>query len=85
VGVVALLPILALCEGLPRSDNAHTESGHGTAYKADYTTIVPLCRTHHKKYDRRLAPFNDEKIREAVKAMAPEIEARWQAFTGAKT
>lgn len=38
----------AACGGLP-SENHHMESG-GMGRKADHTTIVPLCLTHHAFY-----------------------------------
>ena len=38
-----------LCGTRP-SENAHTQNG-GMGRKADYTTIVPLCHTHHARLD----------------------------------
>lgn len=61
-------------------DNAHTESGKGTGYKAGYETIAPLCRHHHQQFDRRLAPFSGEASRQAIKDFAPRIEVMWQEY-----
>ena len=30
---------------------------------ADFTTIVPLCRTHHEQYDTYAAPFDAHDVR----------------------
>ena len=46
VAFVKALPCV-VCHQTP-SDNAHIENG-GMGRKADYTTIVPLCRTHHRR------------------------------------
>jgi hypothetical protein len=59
--------------------NAHTETG-GMGRKADYTTIVPLCPPHHRRYDEHLAPLDDEVIRQSIKDAAAEVERRWLAY-----
>ena len=47
--------------------------------KARYDTVVPLCPTHHRRYDEYRAPFDDDAERDWLKARAVEIEALWQA------
>jgi hypothetical protein len=74
---VTVLPILAQAIEW-RCENAHVETA-GKGYKADYTKIVPLCHTHHTRYDRHLPPFDHESVRQAIKDCAPRIEAAWQA------
>lgn len=58
--------------------NAHTETG-GMGRKADYTTIVPLCPVHHKRYDEHLDPCDSEKARQLIKAAAAQVEKLWLA------
>jgi hypothetical protein len=60
------------------SDNAHSEGGGGMGMKADYTTVVPLCRRHHEQYDQHRAPFDTLSAREAVKVLAAETKVKWQ-------
>jgi hypothetical protein len=57
--------------------NAHSVTG-GTGRKADAETIVPLCASHHRRYDEHQKPFDTEAAREAVKQYAVEVEAAWQ-------
>lgn len=64
--------------------NAHTETG-GMGRKADYTTIVPLCASHHRRYDEHRAPLDEPVIRQAIKDAAAEVERRWQAYTHRKS
>lgn len=59
--------------------NAHTETG-GMGRKADYTTIVPLCASHHRRYDEHAQPFDKPELRELIRNAAPEVERRWQAW-----
>lgn len=60
------------------SENAHTVSG-GKGRKADADTIVPLCPTHHKRYDEYKHPFErDAEVRQVIKNFAAVYEARWQ-------
>jgi hypothetical protein len=59
-------------------DNAHTEN-EGLSRKGHYTTIVPLGRPHHEKYDRHEHPFSSPASRLAVKYLAEETERRWLA------
>jgi hypothetical protein len=67
------------------SENAHTVTG-GTGRKADADTIVPLCRSHHRRYDQHQPPFDRADVREATKAAAPTYDAAWQAhFSGERT
>lgn len=60
------------------SDNAHTENG-GKGRKGPFTSIVPLCRNHHRRYDEHRAPFDQSAARDVFKIAGPLIEARWQA------
>jgi hypothetical protein len=71
----ALSPVFA---SFFTSHNAHTQTG-GAGRKADYTTIVPLCAVHHSRFDLHQFPFDNEEQREAIRACAPKIEARWQS------
>ena len=61
-----------------RSDNAHVETD-GAGRKADYDRIIPLCRSHHTRYDEHRHPFDDEAARDAAKGMAAVVEAAWQS------
>lgn len=63
------------------SDNAHTESGEGKGLKAHYTTIIPLCRGHHTRYDEYRTPFDRQEVRDAMKGFASKVEQAWQAHT----
>jgi hypothetical protein len=71
----AISPLFGMTAG--KSDNAHTENG-GMGWKADYTTIVPLCRPHHRRYDEHAAPFHEAVIRTAIQRYAAVVEALWQ-------
>jgi hypothetical protein len=62
-----------------RSENAHTVID-GAGRKAGYETIVPLCHSHHRRYDEHRAPLETETARDAVKACAPLIETAWLSF-----
>lgn len=73
---VRLSAIFALTGG--ESHQAHVETG-GMGRKADYDRIVPLCASHHRRYDEHQFPFDNDETREWVKAHAPVIEAAWQA------
>lgn len=66
------------CFSFP-SDNAHTESA-GMGYKAGYETIVPLCRSCHRRYDEYKYPFNSEPVRDGLKQFAARIERLWQRY-----
>lgn len=68
-----------LSVGHGASDNAHTGERSGMSRKAGYDTIVPMCRSHHERFDRYGEPFNLEECREAIQALAPKIEALWAA------
>jgi hypothetical protein len=72
----AVHPLIGLATA-GSSHNAHTVTG-GTGRKADYTTIVPLCASHHKRYDEHQAPFDSELVRDAMKASAALVEQEWQ-------
>lgn len=60
-------------------DNAHTESGKGVGYKAGYKTIAPMCRGHHKQFDRYLAPFDTPAVRAVIQAFARVTERDWRS------
>jgi hypothetical protein len=60
------------------SDNAHSEGGGGMGRKADYTTVLPMCRRHHEQYDQHRAPFDRPIPRAAIKILAERTEAAWQ-------
>ncbi len=60
------------------SHNAHTVTG-GMGRKAGYDTIVPLCAEHHRRYDQRQFPLDDEATRDALKAHAARIQQMWEA------
>lgn len=73
---VAISPIFALVGG--KRHQAHVETG-GMGRKADANKIVPLCASHHRRYDEHQFPFDSDETREWVKAQAPVIEALWQS------
>ncbi len=59
------------------SHNAHTVTG-GMGRKAGFETIVPLCASHHRRYDEHLKPFDDPDLRHILKTIwARSIAARW--------
>lgn len=60
------------------SHNAHTANG-GRGRKADYTTIVPLCASHHRCFDEHQHPLDTDEARQYVKDFAPRIEVLWQS------
>lgn len=60
------------------SHNAHTVTG-GTGRKADYQTIIPLCASHHRRYDEHKIPFDNPDARDAAKKAAATIEKMWQS------
>ena len=68
-------------EQVGRSENAHTEIA-GAGLKAHYSTIIPLCPTHHVAYDQRLAPLDDEGLRERLKALAASVHTLYESFGG---
>ena len=77
-----------VCSGRP-SENAHTASG-GTGRKADYTTIVPLCRTCHRFQHAQgwkllvgmLVGIDDtDKINKWIARLAAQVEEQWQERT----
>lgn len=59
-------------------DNAHTESGKGTGYKAGYEVIVAACRKHHQQFDQRQAQFAIASVRAKVRQLAADTEKAWQ-------
>lgn len=71
---VALSPFFARTDG--SSHNAHTVSG-GKGRKADACTIVPLCASHHRRYDEHKVPFDTPEARDAMKLAAAAIDSRW--------
>lgn len=58
--------------------NAHTENG-GRGRKGDYTSIIPLCPTHHRMYDQHEKMFAVKVVRDGLKATAEEVQKRWEA------
>ena len=68
-------------EQVGRSENAHTEIA-GAGLKEHYSTIIPLCPTHHVAYDQRLAPLDDETLRERLKALAASVHKMYESFGG---
>lgn len=77
------------CGVVGYSENAHTESGHGVGYKANASTIAPLCGPHpdyrssrmaigcHRRFDEHHPPFNTYSERARIKQAAADIEAAW--------
>ena len=59
------------------SDNAHTGKAPGKGLKAHYSTIVPLCRNHHRRYDEHRKPFDIAATRAALQQAAALIELMW--------
>jgi hypothetical protein len=72
----SISPLLIHCTG--PSDNAHTVTD-GMGRKAGYDTIVPLCRSHHRRYDEHRAPFDRPEAREWLHAVAARVEEAWLA------
>lgn len=64
------------------SDNAHTGKKPGKGLKSHYTSIVPLCRSHHRMYDERVKRLGDADVRAAIESLASQVEARWRAHSG---
>lgn len=60
-----------------RCHNAHTETG-GMGRKADANTIIPLCASHHRRYDEHKKPFETDAARDAAKKYARAVDAEWQ-------
>lgn len=60
-----------------KCDNAHTVTD-GMGRKSDYTSIVPLCRVHHRMFDEHRGPLADMAVRDAIKSTAAEVERRWR-------
>lgn len=78
----AVHPLIALAwhpdaENRVYSENAHTVTG-GKGRKADADTIVPLCPTHHRMYDRREKLLGNPEVRAYLQSKAPEVEAMWR-------
>lgn len=59
------------------SHNAHTEHDGGSR-KGGYKSIVPLCPTHHSRFDLRQYPFDDSRVRAALRTLAATTERYWQ-------
>lgn len=76
---IAIHPVFGFVSG--HCHNAHTENG-GKGRKADYTTIVPLCASHHKRYDEHQYPCDSPKVRDYIKSCAPLVEQAWRAHRG---
>ncbi len=68
----------AYCIGEP-IDNAHTIGG-GMGRKADATTIVPLCRYHHRELHRHGVGTFVAVHRIEFAAAAARVERDWQKF-----
>ena len=75
----SLSPFIASVTG--PSDNAHTVK-EGMGRRGPYTSIVPLCRNHHRWYDERRGPFAQPELREAIAAAAVRTEGLWLLFVG---
>lgn len=60
-------------------ENAHSESGKGTGFKAGYETVVPMCKRHHRRFDRWLPPFTDRELRAKIRGFAPQVQDLWAA------
>lgn len=74
VGFVRSLPCVC-CWRAP-SENAHTKSG-GVGRKADYTTIVPLCKTHHTLAHTKGMKTVGEMFKVDWELSARLTQARW--------
>ena len=72
---VKSLPCI-VCGHVP-SENAHTENG-GMGRKADYDTIAPMCRTHHRAFDEHRDPFETEAMREWAQLRARMTDDAWR-------
>jgi hypothetical protein len=81
IACVAASPLFGM-PGASLSHNAHTVSG-GQGRKADAATIVPLCASHHRRYDEYKAPFDYEPARDAMKRAAARIDAEWDRIENA--
>lgn len=67
------------CRFERKSDNAHVFGNDGASQKGHYSEIVPLGRKHHRQFDDRVAPFDDEDVRRVIQIRAANVEAEWQA------
>ncbi len=75
------------CEALgeeqgSRSENAHTGEQAGMSLKAHYSTIIPLCHTHHVMYDEYQHPLDEPFLREQLKALAASVHTLYESFGG---
>ncbi len=71
----ALSPFFGV-QTLGKCHNAHT-ANEGRGRKGHYTTIIPLCPEHHRRFDEYRFPFDTEDSRNQLKACAPEIQRLW--------
>jgi hypothetical protein len=79
--VCSLLHPLFAIGSAGASDNAHTATD-GMGRKAHYSTIVPLCREHHRRFDEYETPCDEPRVRAAIIAFAERVEAAWQRVSG---
>jgi hypothetical protein len=66
-----------MCGAVP-SENAHIETG-GMGRKADYTKIVPLCKSGHDAFHVYGRDYFKHRSYLDLEAAAAETEARWRA------
>lgn len=73
---------LRLCRG--DVENAHTETG-GIGRKADYDTIIPLCRGHHQTLHDHGARSFEHLYRLSLSDCAEGVEGEWKTLQEARS
>lgn len=65
--------------GWGKIENAHVarDGSEGMSRRGGFRCIAPLCRGHHIRFDRRLAPFHDPNQREFIERHGERIAQRW--------
>ena len=62
-------------------ENAHTGAQSGAGRKADYQSIIPLCRSCHDRFDGRTGPGRSAFLNQhtfSPGGRAVEVESAWQ-------
>jgi hypothetical protein len=81
---VMVVPILALSAKEWHSDLAHTVTG-GMSRKADASTVVPMCRRHHRMYDTHEGFLGKPEVRAAIIGAAAAYDLAWTSQASARS